>query len=238
MRKRKFVNVFVSTIILVGVVGSLGVLGLALDVPVEHIKVEGALTEAELDLVKQAVAKGDVRGILSTDIEGLREHLEDLDWAQELSVRRTWPKTLTVAVSRAEPVARWGAHQYLSSAGALLDVPDERPGLPLFEVAIAAPAEAMSVYRLLHQLGSSDALEIATLSQDPQGSWRVGYAQGFEVSLGVSHLDTKMKRFLKVYRQLADDEKRFVYADARYGSGVAVRFDNDATEEVLIARAK
>ena len=76
MRKRKFVNVFVSTIILVGVVGSLGVLGLALDVPVEHIKVEGALTEAELDLVKQAVAKGDVRGILSTDIEGLREHLE------------------------------------------------------------------------------------------------------------------------------------------------------------------
>ena len=77
-----------------------------------------------------------------------------------------------------------------------------------------------------------EQLDIVRLAEDRQGEWRVMFANGIEVLLGGEQFTERMHRLLIAYRQvLADDPRGVEYVDARYFSGIAVKFTDrdDAT---------
>jgi cell division protein FtsQ len=210
-----------------------------LDQPVRGFVIEGQLTALERTELRALMQQQPLAGILSTSLSQVRERLDALAWTRRTSVRRQWPDRLVLVVRKAAPVVRWGERQYLSAYGDLLTLPDEYPGLPQFDVAVAPPQQAMEVYQLLDQIAARESLAISSLLQNEQGEWSVQLVDGPRLLLGAEQLNERMHRFLLVHRRVLRSGPRVAqYVDARYASGVAIKFASESdADELLVAGA-
>ena len=197
----------------------------ALDRPIQTIVVSGEPTKAERRRVEETVASAELAGILSTNLNAMEAQLKQLGWTRSVTVRRHWPDRLEIRLHKVVPVARWGDHDYLAADGQPLKLPDHYADLPLLKAHISTPQQTMEVYRLLQLFASRQSLRITRLAESPQGEWLVGFAGGMELRLGASDINERMSRFLRAYAvALKDQPRRIDYVDARYTSGIAVRF--------------
>jgi len=240
MTVKQRLSLWSARILFAVTLASLGVMSFAvwhvLDAPIRVFVVAGDLTVLEQREIQRTLAARPFAGVLSTDLQAVKQRLEHLAWAREVSVRRHWPDQLIVTLSKATPVARWGDHQYVSAYGDLLSLPDEHADLPLFAVAVNNPEQAMKVYRLLDQIVARESLAINELRQNSQGEWTVTLSAGPRVLLGAEQLNTRMHRFLLIYRRVLQAQTRdALYVDTRYANGVAVRFADENQEQMVAA---
>ena len=209
-----------------------------LDRPVDTIVVSGEPTQAERKWVEQALSSLPLGGILSTDLEAIENQLITMGWTRQVTVRRHWPDRLEVRLHKVVPVARWGAQGYLAANGEPMELPDEYYDLPKLSANISTPQQTMEVYRLLQLFASRLDLQIVTLSESSQGEWRVGFTDGMQVFLGARDVNARMRRFLRVYSNALRYQGQAVdYADARYTSGIAVRFRPEVLNDGQLAGA-
>jgi cell division protein FtsQ len=209
-----------------------------LDRPVDTIVVSGEPTQAEREWVEQALSSLPLGGILSTDLEAIENQLITRGWTRQVTVRRHWPDRLEVRLHKVVPVARWGAQGYLAANGDPMELPDEYYDLPKLSAHISTPQQTMEVYRLLQLFASRLDLQIVTLSESSQGEWRVGFTDGMQVFLGARDVNARMRRFLRVYSNALRYQGQAVdYADARYTSGIAVRFRPEVLNDGQLAGA-
>lgn len=208
----------------------------ALDRPIQTIVVSGEPTEAERRRVEETVASAELAGILSTNLDAIEAQLKQLGWTRSVTVRRHWPDRLEIRLHKVVPVARWGDHDYLAADGQPLELPDYYADLPLLNAHISTPQQTMEVYRLLQLFASRQSLRITQLTESPQGEWQVGFAGGIDLRLGASDVSERMSRFLRAYAvALKDQPRRIDYVDARYTSGIAVRFKLQQENEEALA---
>jgi cell division protein FtsQ len=213
------------------------VLWQTLDTRIEKFHILGELTAREQLKVTDTLRELNLGGILSADLVRVRERLEEMGWARDISVRRVWPNTLEVAMLKESPVAHWGENKFVSASGNMLELPDEYPELPRFEVRVSSPREAMKVYRLVSHLAVESRLQVTSLKQDSQGGWNLSFHNGIDIFLGTERLSERMQRFNRVYRELRDGDSAIAYMDLRYNNGVAVKHVVETTEEpVLVAK--
>ncbi len=218
----------------------------ALDGPVARFVIRGDLTDLEQKEIRRVLSEADFGSVLTIRFDEVKATLNALPWAQEVTIHRAWPDALIVSLHKATPIARWGEGQYLSAAGQVVDLPDEYPGVPSFSVQVDTPEQAIRVYRLLDQVFARAGLDIDGLDQNAQGEWTVSLVssgtrankdkeQRFDVLLGSEQLNERSHRFLLVHRRaLEKEDQKVVYVDARYSSGVAVRFDDEEEQENLV----
>ena len=148
-----------------------------------------------------------------------------MDWARRGVVRRRWPNKLGIYVYKESPVAQWDDHTFLSADGDILQLPDQYDQLPRLSAQLSSPRESMEIFRLLQQYAARQGLEILELTETAQGEWHVGFESGTVVRLGAVELEARMSRFLSAYTNIIQQQGRPVaYVDARYPSGVAVRY--------------
>ena len=231
---RRLVSIVGVTCAVVVVVG----IGHVLDRPVDTIVVSGEPTQAEREWVEQALSSVPLGGILSTDLEAIENQLITMGWTRQVTVRRHWPDRLELRLHKVVPVARWGAQGYLAANGEPMELPDARYDLPELSANISTPQQTMEVYRLLQLFASRLDLQIVTLSESPQGEWRAGFTNGMQVFLGARDVNARMQRFLRVYGNALRYQGQAVdYADARYTSGIAVRFRPEELNEGQFAGA-
>ena len=200
-------------------------------VDVGLVKLEGQLTVVESREVQEAVAS-----VLSKPgAHGAREvaaAVEAIGWVRQVLVRRQWPDTLHVAVVRDTFAANWGDGAYLTTGGDVVPGPTESgdgpdSDLPVLSGSLSDGGETMRIYNLLNAPAQAHGLRIVRLDEDGIGNWTVAFAGGLQVVLGSSALRDRFDRFLVVYRkELADSTDRVVRVDARYHTGVAVRWDS------------
>ena len=198
----------------------------ALDRPIQTVVVSGEPTQAERRRVEESMASAELAGILSTNLEVIEARLRQMGWTRDVTVRRHWPDRLEIRLHKVVPVARWGDHDYLAANGQPLQLPDHYADLPFLNAQISTPQQTMEVYRLLQLFASRQALRITHLTESPQGEWQVGFASGMRLRLGARDVYERMDRFLRAYVvALKDQPRRIDYVDARYTSGIAVRFE-------------
>ena len=161
-----------------------------------------------------------------------------MGWTRQVTVRRHWPDRLEVRLHKVVPVARWGEQGYLAADGEAMELPDEHHDLPVLSASISTPQQTMEVYRLLRLFASRLNLQIVTLSESPQGEWLVSFGDGMRVFLGARDVNARMQRFLRAYGNALRHQGQSVdYADARYTSGIAVRFKPEVRHEDQLAGA-
>ena len=222
----------------------------ALDRPVRVVKVEGQLAESEAAAIRRRIGRALEGRLLTMDVSGLRERVLELSWPGEVSVRKVWPDTVVVRVARRTVVARWADAGYLTPGGEIVSTPNGPVNVPVFDCALSSPREAMEVYRYLQGMAADAGLLIERVSENEIGEWQLALkepgawmaagneaagsphrASGPTVMLGASGLRERMQRFLVAWpRLLADGAAAVDYVDLRYGSGIAVRWRQPATQ--------
>jgi cell division protein FtsQ len=194
-----------------------------LDRPLRVVVVEGPLSAAEQQAVREVVSRAVPAGVLSIDLEALAADIRALSWPRAVHVRRVWPHSLAVSVDKEAPVAAWGEEGYLTSAGKIVRVPDLVADLPVLDARLSSPRQAMEVFLLLQKHLDAGGLRIARLRENTLGEWELTLASGLVLQLGNDLLTERLDRFMMVYRQVLKDEPQAgLHADARYGNGVAV----------------
>ncbi len=221
---------------------------------VRLVRVEGELAPPEAAQVRRRVGQVLDGRLLTVDVSELRERIMTLSWPDDVSVRKLWPDTLLVRVTRRTLVARWGDDGYLTPSGELVRTPSGPPGVPVFDCAVSGPARALAVYRRLRGLAAETELRVARLSENEIGEWKIqlvnprgwssdvldgsvpatratsgsvssAVAGGPTLMLGAQDLDQRMGRFLVAWsRFLGGLGADIDMIDLRYDYGMAVRW--------------
>jgi len=209
-------------------------LWLRLDQPIAEVRVQGALSAAERAAVRRAVDDVLPAGLLTVDLEALRSRLYGLSWPRRISVRRHWPDRLDIELHKEMVVAAWGDGAYLTTAAKVVEMPGAAGGLPVLRCAQSAPQRAMEVYQMLEERTGEAGLVPRSLTENELGEWTLELTDGTRVNLGRDEIAARVDRFVRVYRQAAPPTPgaRLV-ADARYASGVAVRWQDAELAQTL-----
>ncbi len=218
----------------VALAGALRFAGWLMQPDIEVVRVSGTLNDAESAEVRDAVSTAlAAPGLRAAG--GVAQAVQALDWVREVRVRRQWPDGLHVAVARETLAARWGDAAWLATNGNVVAAPSDAHDprlatLPVLRASNSDGERAMGVFAALSEASRNTGLRLVGLDEDAGGEWKAsfeskaGQANKVEVLLGATDLRERLARFATVYGQaLAAEQRPFLYADARYDAGVAVR---------------
>lgn len=196
---------------------------------VQVVRIEGDLTGTERQQVRDAM---DAVLAASDWVPAgrLAGAVQALGWVREVRVRRQWPDALHVAVRRHTVAARWGDDGWLTAGGTVVSTPQGMDAshagpLPMFDTVYADAPQAMHVFGLLNASAEVAGLAVEGLFEDASGNWMAVVANGVPLLLGARDLSERFARFATVYRaELIADGRQIERVDARYDSGIAVRW--------------
>jgi cell division protein FtsQ len=215
---------------------ALGAARSLLDQPVRTLIVHGTFERVTPLQVEAALASDLKKGLLSIDLETLRQRVQALDWADAVEVRRIWPDTLSISVTEHQAAARWGASGLLNVRGELFvrETPYEFPELPRLAGPPGSEHEVASLYLALRGRLIEAGLELESLSMDERGAWSVLLRGGQEIRLGRRDVGERLDRFFDAVRPaLVREFDRVAYVDLRYTNGFAVGWAEPRAEVQL-----
>ena len=234
-----WVKSLLAAVMLIAVVGT-GATALwrLLDKPVELVRIAGNLTESEKREIRAAVMQ-----TLDSAVTGAVDvvaAVEALGWTRGTTVRRIGGGVIDVSVKREVLAARWGNAEYVTAAGEVV----EAPGPPIREEALpklsgthSTSDETMQIYGKFSIRLAELGLTLKHLAETPVGGWTLILEDDITVMLGVEDINGRLERVLAVYAEaLVHRMDRVDRIDARYGSGVAVRWRDELAQETLLAR--
>ncbi len=234
-----WVKSFGAALMLVAVVG-VGTTALwrFLDTPVELVRIAGDLTEIERQEIRAAVIETLDSAV--TSVVDVVAAIESLGWTRDTRVRRIGSGVIDVSVKREALAARWGNAEYVTTAGEVVGapgLPDQEETLPTLSGAFSTSGEAMQVYGKLSARLAGLGLTLKSLEETEVGGWRLILDDDVTVLLGSRDINGRLDRVLAVYADALTHQMHKVdRIDARYGSGVAVRWRDELAEETLLAR--
>jgi len=141
-----------------------------------------------------------------------------------VSVRRQWPDSLLVRVIEKKPVVLWGENGVISAKGELF-MPSQKLALKLPH--LSGPDGQHKI--MLKELARMQAwlietgLHIEKINLNARRSWTLTMSTGMELRLGREQMHERLNRFVSVYKETLETEKREIkHIDMRYTNGFAV----------------
>ncbi|MBQ0756489.1 MAG: cell division protein FtsQ/DivIB [Amphritea sp.] len=215
---------------------SYGVMYNWLDQPVEQVVFEGQtrhLDRHQLAASSVALMGG---GLLSADLEAVKEGIQANPWVYQVGVTRRWPAALYLQVTEEVPVARWGSDGLLNHEGDIFwpEQLSRYSGLPLLTGPSGNTAMMMSEYYDLNQMLRSAGLQLVELKLEARGAWTLILDNDIRIIVGRDQVVARLERFLKIYTQRLQAEAkagRIEQIDIRYNNGIAVKWRPQVSTE-------
>ncbi|MCP5170762.1 MAG: cell division protein FtsQ/DivIB [Porticoccaceae bacterium] len=198
-----------------------------LDAPVEVIVIKGDYSNVTQDELAQWVEPLLQGGMISLNLERLRQGMETHAWVSTATVSRQWPDSIVIEVEEEIPVARWGKTGFLNSSGESLQIADNSSlqRLPLLSGPQGWEKPVMKHYREIAGELLKAGLRVESVTMSERGSWRLTLDSAPTLVLGRGDLMTKIERFVVVWeRELKKQADRVAQLDLRYDNGMAVRW--------------
>ncbi len=202
--------------------------------PIKELRLEGEFDHLNPEVVQQAVLRELGGNYFSLDLSRIEQAVEDLPWAQEARVRRSWPHGLNVWVKEQHPVARWGDDQWLNDEARIIQPGEGFDASDL--VSLHGPdGRALEVWRRygewVSRLGDI-GLELDSIQVDDRFSWTLavkpaGSVQTTRIFLGIDDHDRRMQRLVGSYPELKQRTGALRTMDLRYPNGIAITQDNE-----------
>jgi cell division protein FtsQ len=226
----------ILVLLLAVVFGALHVLN-PMTIPIRHVEINGSfnhLSPAALQAAARNVVRG---GFFNVNVDAVRRAVIAEPWVRDVTVRRVWPQSLSLAVEEQEPVARWGSGALLNREGELFSpdpgtIPD---GLPVLSGPPGTEQLVLERYRYVMQILAAPGIDVAELGLSERRAWTMRLSSGQRVILGRMNFVERMQRFSGiVQRDLAARLRDASVIDMRYTNGFAVRWRDGtgATEAV------
>jgi cell division protein FtsQ len=196
--------------------------------PVENVHFEGPFEHVTKEQLVQAVERQARGNFFALDLDAIKARVEALPWIYRASVRRYWPRDLSITFSEQRLIARWGEHAWLNETGEVVRLPDTSSvGLELPELSgpQGTHAQVLRYYHdFAHQLQSS-GLHISAVGLSSRRTWSMRLSNGFTLLLARDDPQRELGRFVQVYaRKLAALERNIKQVDLRYTNGLSVEW--------------
>ena len=209
-----------------------------LDQPVELVRIVGDLTAVERQEIRAVVI--DTLDSAVTSASDVVAAIDALGWTRDTRVSRDGPGMINVSVKREALAARWGNAEYVTTAGEIVGAPGPtgwEETLPTLSGNLFTSGEVMQLYGTLSGRLADIGLALKGLEETAVGGWQLILEDDVTVLLGTRDINGRLERVLAVYADaLTHRMEQVDRIDARYGSGVAVRWRDELAEETLIAR--
>lgn len=200
-------------------------------VPVENVEIESSYENISLNDLKQKVVSVLEGGYFTVDLEVIRGALLEMPWVEDASIRRQWPSGLYIRVIEKQPVAYWGAKEFLSSRGELFmpsTISNDRQ-LP----KLSGPEGLqLKVWEFMAQVSKDFdkmGFEVKRLVLDERRSWTFAIVSKeitdeVIVKLGRDDTANRLNRFIQVFNNnKAIDLNAIAVIDLRYPNGFSLR---------------
>jgi cell division protein FtsQ len=204
-----------------------------LDQPIRTVSVSGSFQRvAPLDV--ERVVKQRVRGtgLLSVNLDAVRNAIHTLPWVDSVTVQRQWPRGLHVTVVEQVAAARWGEAGLLNTRGELF-CNDERHMPPeLAQLTGPEGKESVVAQRYLATQGRlvQAGLRLTAMRLDARGAWEFDLSNGVTVRLGRRQIDERFDKFMNAALKLVSQRGNDIsYVDMRYTNGFAIGWRGGAT---------
>ena len=200
--------------------------------PVHEVRVVSELREVRRSELQRSLA-GRLQGnFFSTNLELVRQSLEQLPWVRRAEVRRQWPARIDVSIEEHRPVAFWGqaTGQLVNSYGevfaGVMHAP-ETPNLPLLLGPPGIAPEVLNTYQQAEELLRPLGRVPRVLNVSPRLAVQLRLDDGMIVELGrqqaKSAVRQRLERFVEYYPSvLAASRPRSTKASASATPAVAV----------------
>ncbi len=203
--------------------------------PVRVITVDGEMRSLSRQELQKQVASHLTGGILSQDLDALREYVVALPWVRDASLRRVWPDRLILEVTEHHAVARWGVDGLVTREGEIFYPRDRRvpAGLPRLSGPDDLAATVVERLMLWEPRLADYGLLIDALGCDRRGDWTLELLGGPVLRFGTEQLEQRFSRLLAAFPRIeavAAPER----IDLRYSNGLAVRWRTDTGSEFPI----
>jgi cell division septal protein FtsQ len=205
-----------------------------LAVKVRFIDIDGLESDRKIDAVNRQLADLNLEALA---IEEIKVELEKLTWIQHASIRKVWPDRMSIQLEEQVPLAHWDENEYLNSNGVVfssefLDDPD----LPYLQGPKGAEGLVMWQFQKLNSVVGVTGQTISSLSLNDRGAWSFVLGD-ISIRLGKEDIMERLRRFLRVYRELAavDQLVEISSIDTRYPNGVAVNWKQQECQDECYA---
>ena len=216
-----------------GVCAVAAVVTWTLDQPIESVSVSGRFQRvAPMDV--ERVVKHSVHGagLLSVNLDTVREAIHTLPWVDSVSVQRAWPRGLRVLVIEQVAAARWGDTGLLNTRGELFSKNEHHMPPELAQLSGPEGKEAVVAQRYLAAQGRlvQAGLRLTAMRLDARGAWEFDLSNGVTVRLGRQQIDERFEKFINAALKLVTQRGGDIsYVDMRYTNGFAIGWRGGAT---------
>lgn len=199
--------------------------------PIRVVNVDGELKRLSPGQLQSTVIAHLHGGIITQDLDKLKEAVEALAWVRSAHLRRMWPDRLELNVVEHVPFARWGDDALVSSDGAVFrPLATELPqGLVLLAGPDARAPELVEHLQKWLPRFAAQSLRIESIRLDARGAWTMATDVGFDLALGKREVEDRVDRFLSAWPSLSLVGHPAM-VDMRYSNGLAVTW-NPARED-------
>lgn len=202
-----------------------GSLLVAMNRPIERVRVEGTFQRVGTGDVESVVRQGLQGGFVTANLRELRTRIEALPWVDRARLARRWPGGLVVEVTEQVPAARWGEDGLLNSRGEVfvVGVKHPPPELPVLSGPAGSEGQVAQRFFTVQARLSERGLRVAAMRLDARGAWTLELADGLEVRFGRRQVDERIQRFLDVAAGVVQPRTADIrYVDMRYSNGFSI----------------
>ncbi len=196
------------------------------NLPIRQVALHGTLRYLDPIQLQEIVAEALSGNMLTQDLGGLEQQLEQSAWVRQARIRRHWPGTLRIEVVEQVPVARWEAGGLLNERGERFTLRGQQlepsllrlAGMPGREAALVGYAERVRM--LLAPYG----LRLVRLEETKFRSLHLTTLSGMRLTLGRVRPFERLVRWLRYYEAYARTAPApNTRIDLRYPNGFAAR---------------
>jgi len=203
--------------------------------PVNKIALEGENTHVSHLHLLELLAENNT-GMLTIDLEELREEALLNPWVKNIEIKKQWPETLVFSVDEYLPIALVN-NRYLLESGQLVEIKELETLSHLLNLEIDKtqleqidePAKFIVELNAVDQDFLSRQLVIDRFVIDDANSWSVELENKVTINIGRKYQQKRIERFLKVYPAI-EDKQLLQSVDLRYSNGLAVKLIKNSAE--------
>ena len=199
---------------------------------INELQIKGKFRYLDVADVDSVLRKQTLGNFFSVELNQLKKQVEALEWVESADIRRQWPNSLSVTVVEHKPAMRWGADKWVSTSGAIINLPI---AVVSKKVVTLSGAESQSKQILLQAANwqekfANDGLELRKAKLSSSQAWILSlyYAEldsEFDLLLGSDDLVERLARFKTLFTEkLMFSEYKLKRVDARYPDGLAVLY--------------
>lgn len=199
--------------------------------PVQEIVFSGNLTQLKAPQLEKIIRQHAKGSFFALDVNQVHQLMEAQPWVFSASIRKRWPSKLYIHIIEQKAVAQWNDDLLLNRYGDTFDGGKIVSDLPQLFGPGGSEKTVLTGYTHMQRLLNASGQKISQLVLSERFAWQAKLTNNMVLKLGRQEYINRIQRFIDVFPLISKQEKPVEYVDLRYDTGLAVGWQQDATNQ-------